>query len=100
MIYVVSDIVSTETGRLEKEKLDLKKKYDKLVAKKLPYQYHVVYTFKKATGETGNGSMTINRYKAVESADDVTSMLDFVKKENDFEEAVITNFMRLKRVWL
>lgn len=62
-----------------------------------PYNYHVAYSFSKE-GDTnsGFGAMNVRRSKKITSSDDITSVREFIEKENKFSKVVLINWILLK----
>lgn len=63
--------------------------------KEYPYSYHVAYSFEGEKGASGFGSMNVKRSQKINTSSDVTSVREFIEKENHFQKVVISNWIGL-----
>lgn len=64
--------------------------------KKLKYVYHVAYFYKKGN-EVGNGSVTLYRANKIDSEEEIKSVAEFIKEENNNDSVGVTSFILLNK---
>ena len=70
--------------------------FNSLKKNEYPYSYYVAYQFKTNT-QSGWGYINISRNKKVKTMDDITSMEEYIEKENEFDSVIIINYTLLKK---
>ena len=66
--------------------------------KKRQYLYAISYFFTKEDGTQGNGCSQIYRPTKINTLSAFNSIIDYLKKENNFSNCVIINIMLLGKV--
>jgi hypothetical protein len=66
-----------------------------LLAAPITYLYHVVYFYQTKRGETGNGTMQIQRNLPISNCEQINSVMDFIKQETGFAKVGLLNWILL-----
>ena len=64
---------------------------------KLKYVYHVVYFYIDHDKNTGVGSMTLYRGCPINTEKEINSVIELTKKEKNFANVVLLNFILLNK---